>query len=213
MTHQATIEILSASPRKHGWSYYLGWIVLTSLCVPIAYILSIIVLKFISGIVGDFIYVNRVQHITEDYLGPYVLVPIVSLLTGSLQYGLLRQSLPRMGWWVLATVAGWYLGVLLIALPGWLGLTDPPLNNLDLILLLMGVSIGTAQWVLLRRRLPRAGWWIAANVLGWGLLALITSGNGVDLSVLFIFGLLPACATAAMLALLMNQVPPAEPKL
>jgi peptidoglycan/LPS O-acetylase OafA/YrhL len=101
----------------------------------------------------------------------------------------------------------------LIALPGWLGFTDPPLNNLDLILFLMGVSIGTAQWVLLRRRLPRAGWWIAANVLGWGLLALITSGNGVDQYVLFIFGLLPACATAAMLALLMNQVPPAEPKL
>jgi hypothetical protein len=208
MTHQANMEILSASPGKHGWSFYLGWIVFTSLCVPIAYILSILVLKGITSVVGDFIYVNGVQQITEDYLGLYVLVPIVSVLTGTLQYGLLRSSLPRMGWWVLATVAGWLLGVLLITLPGWLRLIDPPLNNLDLMLSLMGLGIGAAQWVLLRRRLARAGWWIAANLLGWGLLGLITRDNSVDQYVLFIMGFLPACATGLTLAFLLNQVPP-----
>ena len=112
-----------------------------------------------------------------------------------------------------ATVAGWLLGVLLLALPGWLGWTAAPLNNLDLIFLLMGLAIGITQWLLLRRRLARAGWWIAASALGWGLLGLITPGNGVDQFVLFIVGFVPACATAAMLAVLMSQVPPAELKM
>ena len=125
---------------------------------------------------------------------------------------LLRRYLPRMGWWILVTVAGWFLGVLLIALPSWLGWRDTPLNYLDLIFLLMGLAIGTTQWLLLRRRLARAGWWIAANVAGWGLLGLITSGNSLDQYGMFTLGFLPACATAAMLALLMSRVPPAEPK-
>ena len=213
MTHQANIEILPANLKKPvRSSFYLGWIVLTSLSVPIAYFFSIITLKIITNIVGDFVFVNGIRHITEDYLAMYVLVPIVSLLTGALQYGLLRHYLPRMGWWVFATVAGWLLGVLLIALPGWLSWTDTPLNNLDLIFLVMGLAIGITQWLLLRRRLALAGWWIAASALGWGLLGLITPGNSLDQYGLFTLGFLPACATAAMLALLMNRVPPTELK-
>ena len=212
MTHQANIEILPANLKKPERSFYLCWIVLTSLCVPIAYFLSIITLKIITNIVGDFVFVNGVRHITEDYLAMYALVPSISILTGVLQYVLLRQYLPRMGWWVFVTVAGWFLGVLWIVLPSWLGWTDTPLNNLDLILLVMGLAIGITQWLLLRCRLALAGWWIAANALGWGLLGLINPGNSVDQFWLFILGFLPACTTAAMLALLMNRVPPAEPK-
>ncbi len=212
MTHQANIETLPANLKKPEWSFYLGWIVLTSLCVPIAYFLSLITLKIITNIVGDYVFVNGVRHITEDYLAMYVLVPSMSLLTGALQYVLLRQCLTRMGWWVFVTVAGWFLGALLIALPSWLGWTDSLLSNLDLILLLMGLAIGITQWSLLRRRLARAGWWIAANVAGWGLLGLITLENSLGQFGLLTLGLLPACVTAAMLALLMDQVPSAEPK-
>ena len=213
MTHQANIEILPANLKKPERSFYLGWIILTSLCVPIAYFLSIITLKIITNIVGDYVFVNGVRHITEDYLAMYVLVPNMSLLTGALQYGLLRQYLTRMGWWVFVTVAGWFLGVLLIVLPSWLGWTDAPLNNLDLIFLVMGLAIGITQWSLLQRRLARAGWWIAANVAGWGLLGLITLDNSLGQCGLLTLGLLPACATATVLALLMNQAPPTEPKM
>jgi hypothetical protein len=213
MTHQTNKEILPANLKKPvRSSFYLGWIVLTSLSVPIAYFFSLLTLKTITNIVGDFVFVNGVRRITEDYLAMYILVPSVSLLTGALQYGLLHHYLTRMGWWVFVTVAGWFLGTLLIALPGWLGWTDTPLNNLDLILLVMGLAIGITQWLLLRRRLVSAGWWIAASALGWGLLGLITLGNSLDQYGVLTMGFLPACATAAMLALLMNRVPPAEPK-
>lgn len=52
---------------------------------------------------------------------------------------------------------------------------------------LLLVSIGLAQWPALRRRLPRAGWWVAANALAWlaGLvmpfagMALVPDGSPV----------------------------------
>ena len=80
-----------------------------------------------------------------------------------------------------------------------------------LILLLMGVSIGFGQWLVLRRHLTGAGWWIAASLLGWGVLALLNSGNSFDQFGLLVIGFLPACTTAGVLALLVKQIPQAEP--
>ena len=199
-----------ANNEKPRWFYYPTWIILTSLCVPIAFFIDLVILRIIISFVGDFIYVNGVRHITEDYLSIYTFVPIVGLLTGVMQYGLLRRYLPRIGWWVLATTGGWLLGVVLIVISSWLNWADGPFN-LDLAFILMGLAIGVGQWPLLRRRLPRASWWIGANVVGWGLLALITAGNALGQFALFTLGFLPACVTAAMLAVLMNQVNPTQP--
>jgi ABC-type tungstate transport system substrate-binding protein len=210
MTHSASIQSLPVNFKKPERSFYVNWIVLSAFSVPIAFFLSVIILKIVTSLVGDYVVVDGVRHITEDYLALYTLVPSISLITGALQYALLSQYLPRMGWWVLVTVAGWALGALLIALPGWLGWMDPPLYKMALIFLLMGSAIGSSQWLLLRRRFTRAGWWIAANIAGWGLLGLITPNNSIGQFGLFTVGLLPACATAAVLALLMKQAPPAE---
>ena len=205
------ITTMIANNEKPRWFFYLLWILLTLLCVPIAFILDLVILRIITFFVGDFIYVDGVRHITEDYLGIWIFIPIVGLLTGVLQYGLLRRFLPHMGWWVAATIGGWLLGAFLTLIPGWLHWTHS-LFSLDLAFIGMGLSIGMGQWLLLRRRLPRAGWWIGANVAGWGLLALITQGNSIGQFGLFILGFFPASVTGLMLALLMNQVQRTEPQ-
>ena len=196
-----------ANYEQPRWSFYLLWILLTMFCVPIAFFLSLIILRIIVLFVGDFINVNGVQHITEDYLALYVFVPLMGLLTGVLQYELLRRYFPRMRSWVAATIGGWLLGAFLILTHGWLNPTNTVLS-LDLAFLIMGLSIGVGQWLLLRQRLPRSGWWIGANVVGWSILALVTNGNSMGQFGLFALGLLPACATALMLALLIKQVQP-----
>ena len=190
--------------------FYPLWIILTSLCVPIAFFIDFVILKIIIYFVGDFIYVNGVHHITDDYLYMYIFIPLIALLTGVIQYGLLRRYLPRIGWWVFVTVGGWLLGVLLIVMPTWLYWMNE-FNNLDVALILMGLAIGVGQWLVLRHRLPRASWWIGANVMGWGLLALITPGNTLNRYALFTLGSIPACFTATMLAVLMYQANPTQP--
>lgn len=194
---------MSMNIDEPRWALYPLWIIQSFFCIPIAYLLDLVVLTIITLLVGDFIYVNGVRHITEDYLFMYISIPTVSLLTGAVQYRLLHRYLPRMSGWVVATTGGWLLGVLLVIMPDWLHWRNG-YRDLDLAFLSMGLAIGVAQWLLLRRRLSHAGWWIAANVVGWGLLALLT-GDTLDGYGFLLLGLLPASVTAAVLALLMKQ--------
>ena len=204
-------ELPMTAIKKPGWSFYSIWVILTTLCIPIAFILDLVILKIITNIIGDFIYVNGVRHIAEDYLSTYIFVPIMAFLTGLLQYALLRPYLPRMGWWVLATTGGWLLGLGLILTSRWLNFWTYETFDIDVAFIVLGLSIGIGQWLLLRRRLSRATWWIGANLLGWGGLALITRGS-LDQFGLLAMGFLPACVTALALALLLNRAPPAEPQ-
>jgi len=185
------------------WLLYPLWIIQSFLCIPIALLLNFIILTIITLLVGDFIYVNGVHHITEDYLYLYFFIPMVSLLTGAFQSALLRRYLPRMGGWMLATAGGWLLGILLVLMPDWLHWRNG-YRDLNQAFLSLGLAIGIAQWLLLRQRLPHAGWWIAATIVGWGLLALVT-GDTLNQFGLLALGLLPASVTAAALALLMKQ--------
>jgi hypothetical protein len=205
MDQQKNATALTGMDKKPGWVFYVAWIFFTSLCIPAAYFVCLLFLRVVITFLGDYIYVNGVRHITEDYLALYFLVPVMGLLTGVVQYGMLRRFLPRMGWWVLATLGGWILGMFLIALLIRLDWMTP--SNLDLTLLLLGLSIGFGQWLILMHRLPGAGWWVAANLLGWGLLSLIFEGNFIDQYGLFTLGFCPACTTAATLALLMRRAP------
>ena len=197
--------------KKPEWSFYPAWIFLTALSIPLAIVLYFVIIQIIMIFVGDIIYVNGVRRITEDYLFGYLFVPITGILTGSLQYGLLRRYLSRMGWWVLATTGGWLLGLLLTY-----GLRQAAANfwtvdviygpgSQEVVFFLMGLSIGLGQWLLLRRRLPWAGWWIVANIAGWGLFALIT-GQTLDQFWFMVLGVMTGCATAVTLALLMNKL-------
>ena len=56
--------------------------------------------------------------------------------------------------WTLATAAGWLVGYLLIDLP--------PLGESS-----FGLTIGVAQWLVLRMKIPNAYWWILATGAGW----------------------------------------------
>lgn len=47
----------------------------------------------------------------------------------------------------------------------------------------LGVSVGSLQWVVLRRRITEAGWWIAATTAGFAIAGIITSEE-FDLGVL-----------------------------
>lgn len=192
---------MTTNNEKPRWFFYPIWTVLLFLCIPIALFLDIIVRISISQVVGILINVNGVRYFTEDYLFTYTFIPMVGLLTGVLQYALLRRYQPRMGWWVLATTGGWLLGMLLFLITVGNGSL-----NLGLMFLVMGLAIGSAQWLLLRRRLSQTGWWIAANVVGWGLLALITVDGAPPVSALIIVDSAPPVTPNA--ADICTSVPP-----
>ena len=81
---------------------------------------------------------------------------------GLLHSLVLRREMSGAGWWVLASTVGLPIG---LALGGAAGsaLQSPSVQPI-----LVAPSIGAVQWLVLRRRVARAGWWILASMLGWG---------------------------------------------
>ena len=75
-----------------------------------------------------------------------------ALLTGYLQWRVLRRNTKRAGWWVPACVVGWGGALLAVDLPHLLGYTDSALVNLAAILsggVVLGlVSGGVLVWLL-----------------------------------------------------------------
>ncbi len=104
------------------------------------------------------------------------------VVVGGLQGAVLRRRLPRVALrtWVWATVIGavvaWGLGMLPSTLMGAVAdsgqaAAEPPDSLIYLLAAGMGAVAGVilalAQWVVLRRRVRRAGWWLPANSLAW----------------------------------------------
>jgi len=196
-----------ANNEKPRWSFYLGWVVLNSIAVVAAGLISLGLIILITQIVGDTIQVAGQSRITEDFLFMYVLFPVIGLGTGFLHYFLLRSYLPRMLGWIPATFLGW----LMPFITGFFIMTVLGFNNdtfsLMLGLLLIGASVAVPQWLLLRQRVRRAYWWILACGFGWSLVGLLNLVTSDPLPVLLAVALMPAIATGIAFWLLLDWYP------
>jgi hypothetical protein len=205
--HSVTKGVLSMTTiyRKPEWFFYPSWVVLTTLSFYVAFVLTWLTLFQVVKVVGDRIVINGRSHITEDYLGMVIFVLVLGLISGLLQYPLLRRYLPRMGSWIGATFLGWLLATVIISF-----LTEGLTMNADwfvfwIIPSLIGGSVGFVQWLVLRRRLERAGWWIPATIAGWLAVRLAAGPTLVGPLEILYLTVLPALATAVTLGLLIRQ--------
>lgn len=87
------------------------------------------------------------------------------------QWLVLRQVLQGAGLWVLATAAGY--GALVTT--GWaLPIREPAWLAGASAFLSFGMALGFAQWLVLRRHVSRAGWWILLNIFACELAFILT---------------------------------------
>ncbi len=213
--HALTKREVSMIPmhNKPHWFFYLGWTMLSAISVPFAFIVYWGIISLIVPWVGGRMQVGNQSVITEDFLLPYIFIPAIGLFTGFFQYLLLRRYWPGLGWWILATSLGWIWTATIMVLRYPLSLRF----NLDfastsiwfvpLTYIISGAIAGLAQWLLLRKRLPSATWWIAASILGWGLIGFTVHEALKDFAVLAI-GVLPGIATGSALWFLVEKLPP-----
>ncbi|NNE09582.1 MAG: hypothetical protein HKN20_13565 [Gemmatimonadetes bacterium] len=98
-----------------------------------------------------------------------------AILAGVLQGWLLRQTglardWIRAGIVMVALTAFWVFGAgTLVTEWGLFGIA------------LLGPALGLVQWRLLRRRIPRAGWWVAATTVGWCLGGFLIGADSFDM--------------------------------
>ena len=87
---------------------------------------------------------------------------ILGLAGGFMQWLVLRRRIAGTGWWVPASTLG--LPIALVIAVGAMRLGGIP--SPILLGVLFGVVSGIMPWLVLRRQLARAGWWIPAHLLG-----------------------------------------------
>ena len=200
---------------KPGWAFYAGWIGLSVLSLPCGLGLAFGLDFAVARLLGDRIMVAGQNHITEDFLLGYFLFGMVGLATGVLQMELLRRALPRAaagwGWWIAATFVGYMLPFIvgpLLVTKRQVG----PLWEMDhvrgaITLSVIGAGIAVAQWLVLRRKVRQAVWWIPITIAGWALAGLV---GGVELDTIVEIlpvALIPPLGSAGALWLLLNRLP------
>jgi hypothetical protein len=86
---------------------------------------------------------------------------LFGLAVGTMQWWALRRRIAGAAWWAPATAGGFFLAGLV---GGALEDAGVPLGGL-VISFGMGAAAGTLQWLILRRHVQRAGWWVPASTI------------------------------------------------
>ncbi len=99
----------------------------------------------------------------------------------------LRRHLERAGWWVLATIAGVLVTLLLesllfVPLTVDIMIKARESGNVEVLRVWLvresafnGAVLGILQWLVLRRQLAKAGWWVLASTGGYVAAGYVAS--------------------------------------
>lgn len=141
---------------------------------------------------------------TAGWLFGWLLLPILVPVTpgvgaGIVQSVVLAHRIPKAWRWIVATAVGWLVGRILVfpVAPDGLGVVSG---------LVIGAATGLAQWVLLRKEIHWAGWWIAITALAWSTgLGLAPAAESVLLPRIVLAGMLPSVPTGITIGLLLRH--------
>jgi hypothetical protein len=133
------------------WFVWLQWAFASGLGGAVGFALADVVLQTFS----EALYKAMAEIVIFGLLGAAM---------GTLQWLVLRRHLSQAGWWVGASAVG---GTLV----GIWGAAYGSKVKVDLVIGygLVGIILGALQWLVLRRRISRSGWWMVGSLLGWAL--------------------------------------------
>ncbi len=153
----------------------------------------------------------------EQALGQVPALLVVGLVMGGVLFGLvaaaqavvLRGRVPAAGRWILVSAVAGAVGiaVILAALNdnerAWSN-TLLPMTAFTL----LGVWLGAAQWLVLRRHVARAAWWVLVSAASLGLTLAVLFGisaEGRELVSLLLSGVIYGAITGAGMAWLLRD--------
>ena len=118
----------------------------------------------------------------------------VGILIGAAQWVVLRRYFSQAWWWIVASAAGWIVGWAIIMS----GLVVSPGESLFTAIVsgaIFGLTMGVAQWIILRRWVKLSSLWILLSIPGWtvgliGLLGTILAGAAAGVITGFAFDFL-----------------------
>lgn len=194
-------------PSSYRPLVFLEWTLLSTVGLAAGMLLTLLGIWLASRL-GDFLDGDRVVQ--------YLLLPAMGLMLGTFEWLLLRRILARAGLWIWMTLLGWVLGFPLgFALDQWLGNLLGKTLSLDLAgtvqVSTFALLTGALQWLVLRRDLHFAGWWLLASLAGWNAaFALGGPGNMLLGIQLYLVGILYGLTSGIVLLFILRANRPFE---
>jgi len=189
--------------REVRWSVWPVWVILNLLSIPLAVLLAMVLVVLADRIGAPLLQASGPAAAVG--LEPILLISMLILATAVLQWLLLRRYLHHARVWVPLTALGWLVGMLLIYLVGLFELPVPGAWIPALVPPFLGAVVGVTQWLYLRQVIDKAGFWVLASAVGYGMLARGAFGSFTSIPEFLFFILAPFTITGLALFLLLRQ--------
>ncbi|HDQ73581.1 MAG TPA: hypothetical protein ENN19_16010 [Chloroflexi bacterium] len=146
--------------------------------------------SFDWGFLLQWMVVTTVGWVLGALLIPPIGLAASGIFISVLQWVTLQHQIGKSGRWILAGAGGW--------MTGWaIAMLVVPWDSRLLAGLVLGTTVGVAQWLVLRREVQWAGWWIIVSPLAWA--------TGLGLLPGFILsGVMPGVMTGIVLTILLQ---------
>lgn len=189
--------------------WILRWTLLMTAAIPAGWLLTApftALMMFIVGLGANF---GILTVISGETLGPVGFFAGLALTYSTSQWLLLRTYLPRTKSLILGTGAGFLAAGILI------GSAVPILDNFNVnpaifvvvYFLLIGVVVGVAQWMALRKMLQNAFWILVIDVLAAGSF-LLSGASFTSFIESIVFLMLPGLVTGTGIWILLKRSQP-----
>jgi hypothetical protein len=188
-----------------GWGFWLGWVLASTMGMLVGFMMMFFIAAFMSELFDS-------ELLDIEWLFDLFAGIMLGIGVGILQWLVLRQRVSGVGWWILASVAAGY-GIFLAS---FIGISESLSFGLFLrftgVAALGGAVTGILQWLVLRGKVSRAGWWVLASTVGWALGMAVSRAIplGVDpeLLVLIVAAAVMGAVTGGALVWLLRQPVP-----
>jgi serine/threonine protein kinase len=149
---------------KAEWGLYFKWVLANIAAYFVIFCFYFVIFGVLSSMANKSQWLWELAVLVQVM---FALVPLWGLVLGTVQWLVLRRQVSlSLWWWLLVTTIPLPLTFLLLRGSfSWL-----------VFLFLYGLSLGIGQWLILRRLVNKAGWWILVNVLGGWIGGIISGG-------------------------------------
>ena len=153
-----------------GWGFWFQWVLASTVGYFVGWLMGFVLYYVPGGLIA-----GELGRLLQYFMLGAALGFGVSLM----QWLILRRRVTKAGRWVLASTAsfavaggGGYGAAAVIfgfseGMEGFLSSAE--FLGWTVIVALGGAVTGILQWLVLRAQISRAGWWVLASTVGWGL--------------------------------------------